>query len=345
MATKSRTTQTHRWLVQPGNSEVTQHDTENVTGVFSRRYPVPLTDTLLYGRRQTFNPAKYDGNGRKDAPGYLAASAVKDSTFNPSADSRLRASGRAASKFYSDLDLGETLGSFRETARLIENGATNIKSYYDDVRRFGLRRTLEIREIDVKNVGNTKNASNAYLQFSFGWGQLAQDVYNSLSGSLARSQKGQSVSGSGRSSNNQEETLGSKKAGYRVTLSGTVSNPVTRDLNRLGLANPARTAWQLTRLSFVLDWWLGIAQSLGYYTWNTGLSNTRRSEISQIIRERNYQIGGPSGEWVWGRTQADWTRNVSNIPIAWRGIVLTDGAINLSIGKAITAMALLRQAI
>lgn len=347
MATKSRSSSV-RWNGTIGGvpSPEEWFDTEVVNGVFSRKRPTPLTGTVLSGTRTKFNPKPYSRDIKKNMTLPACAdvgSVVKDITFSPDADSLNRASGRAASHFYSDLDLGETIGSIRETAGMIAGASKALSGFYGDVQRRGLKWAMRTRNFDTEDnsskIADTKNASKAYLQFQFGWGQLAQDAYNSVSELGNRSREGEYVRGRGTAAARGEQPLGGSSAGYRVTLSGDVKNANLRDLNRLGLANPARTAWQLTRLSWVLDWWMGLAQTLGYYGWDTGLQNTQRTTVSATVVERQYQIGGEYASW---RTRTLWNRTVSSTPITHIGFVRSDPGVNLSIGQAITAIALLR---
>lgn len=350
MTRKSRITGSHSWTPEigemPGNT-IYYNDTEYVDGIFSRPYPTPLTNTALSGVRERYNPSSYSdsfGAGRKNLPASLLNGGYKSTRADPGSDDLLAASQRAGSRFYDDLDLGEALGSFRETARMVKDGVESTLGFYRDVRKLGLQSAMRARDLDPKGLSNTKQASSAYLQTQFGWMQLASDAYNAVNGSLTRSVAGTRVQGRGNSVSSQNtNVLGKGQASVRVFLSGNVGNANLRDLNRLGLANPARTAWQLTRLSFVADWWLGLADSLGYYTWSLGLTNTQQSVVSSYVTETQYKSIDPGSDWVSWRTRTIWTRTTSSVSTPWRGLVRTNGEMNLNLGKAITAAALLRQ--
>lgn len=62
----------------------------------------------------------------------------------------------------------------------------------------------------------------------------------------------------------------------------------TRALNQLGLANPLALAWELTSLSFVVDWILPIGQVLNALTASAGLSFVNGSLSNRLSCDASF---------------------------------------------------------
>jgi hypothetical protein len=93
-----------------------------------------------------------------------------------------------------------------------------------------------------------KRVSSAYLEGMFAWLPIANDLFAALSAYEKFARQGDYS----RSSSTESSSDGRRST--RVGVGGTVQSSFLRNLNQLGLANPALTAWQNLPLSFLADW-------------------------------------------------------------------------------------------
>lgn len=130
-------------------------------------------------------------------------------------------------------------------------------------------------------------ASDAWLEFQYGWKPLLQDIYGAvdLYGQLGKDAMTCTVTNKKSVTVHTEKTLtgsqnykriwtGTHK--YTVKVSITYGHPsVNLNANlasQLGLTNPALLAWELAPFSFVVDWFLPIGSSLSSLDATIGLT-------------------------------------------------------------------------
>lgn len=131
-----------------------------------------------------------------------------------------------------------------------------------------------------------KGVANFWLETSFGWIPLIQDVYNACQ-VLSSEVKSRYVKVSSAKFHPLvdyfQPITGSSFRGFRTAeWNGTIStrcgalvrveNPNLLLANRLGLLNPAEVLWDLVPFSFVVDWFANIGKFLGSLTSLIGLS-------------------------------------------------------------------------
>lgn len=130
-------------------------------------------------------------------------------------------------------------------------------------RKFG---SNQVKAYDVRR------ASAAYLEWSFGIAPLIQSIHDSLK-TLS--------SNNGYYRSSSATTYGEHGSKSRVGFTGIYATAYGRDLDQLGLLNPALVAWQLVPFSFVVDWFLPISTIIGslstmfmhtFYGWTATLS-------------------------------------------------------------------------
>lgn len=196
-------------------------------------------------------------------------------------------------------NLGETLGEIRESGHMVAN---RFEAAYEiarkDYRRFRqLSRALRRSRFKV--------FADWWLEYQFGWKPLVQDVTQSLRVmsqdiSPPRSYK----AGASRQLEFRQNLGGNPlREGSAVQIVGMgckayMANPNRALLNRLGLANPVLTAFNLTPWSFVADWLFDVSTYLGSFTDSFGfdVSKTYTSTIQRGVQSQNYAYStdGPS---------------------------------------------------
>lgn len=199
---------------------------------------------------------------------------------------------KARAKMTGDImDLGETFGGLRDTVRMI---AKRLKQLDDVVRALSKNQdpSLYNPKLPKFEPDPSKDLASLFLEYQFGWKQLAQDIYDALEIRHKLLVKGKAVrhSSGGKGYRLSLSSGGGPDAGWggplatRAVARGVVSNPALANLNALGLANPLSTGWQITRASFLVDWVYDVGSILASWTWGLGLSNT---ETCYIVERRN----------------------------------------------------------
>lgn len=217
----------------------------------------------------------------------------------------------------SDIDLSVVAGEFRETAHMFGDFAKRLKAAYGAARRGNISGVAS-----ALSVKNSKDWANAWLLAQYGIRPFVNDLY----GACKALEKGMmkeryTIVRSGDSySDTKSYTTGSLAAGIwtvdwklKVDVSArvkyTIVDPTMATLASLGLLNPLSLAWELKKLSFVIDWGVGIGnwlQQLGASagkTFDTG-SVTYFTRTTGRASYDRYSTG--SSSWtVHGRQEYD----------------------------------------
>nr|UUW21205.1 MAG: maturation protein [Sanya fiers-like virus 7] len=212
-------------------------------------------------------------------------------------------------------------------------------------------------------------ASNALLEFQYGWVPMAMDIQSAVAtlsdiAEEAREGRDRGVLTVRAYDAVQEVTTASQDIGVTPDVGATFTDQKKQSFkavwhftvnpldipSRLGLINLLEAGWELTTLSFVVDWALPIGDylagfgdnlrfshrggSLGYKaTWNQVIRDWTSSDYSRVT--------GPaqSGSSTWGYREP-----FGGVPAITAIDVLTAAQANLSPRRAAAAMALLSQA-
>lgn len=179
-----------------------------------------------------------------------------------------------------DFNAGVFLGTIHQTWRLIADNASKLASGLIALKRGrGVREILralgytkgQARRLSRQNASSSsvgflrKDLSGRWLEVSYGWIPLVQDIYEageafaseSLTRTIAFRVKSQrSFEGSGSDANTQFTHMRTirKQIIYNLTASSIAG--------RLGLTSPSEVLWELTPWSFVIDWMLPIGSYL-----------------------------------------------------------------------------------
>jgi len=190
-----------------------------------------------------------------------------------------------------NLDLGVSLGETRESVRTVVQ-----------VTQEALR--LLKNPLRLLRLGRLKEASQAYLTVQYGIKPLVSDAYaacqiiqNGLAAPTGRVKVVQMDDSytlpdmSSTLTSYPRRASGKVERGVEVSYTFGVMNPESFEIWRYGITNPFAIAWELTSLSFVIDWFTGIGSFIrglqqpiglqvltGYETWF--LRNSMRIEWS-----------------------------------------------------------------
>lgn len=110
-----------------------------------------------------------------------------------------------------------------------------------------------------------KDASSAWLEFTFGWSPLVQDVKQQMkvlerdyivNETIRRSSTGHSTNNSRVYMFEEVYTSTDTRIGFKAQIQ--VKNPNADLMNRLGFSDPLQVAWDFIPFSFVADWALNV---------------------------------------------------------------------------------------
>jgi hypothetical protein len=138
-----------------------------------------------------------------------------------------------------------------------------------------------------------KRLADLWLEFSFGWKPLAEDVYSAVV-LLQNPIKATHVSARRTYGVADVVDIGNASIGsHRVTTGTdvclmrcdvTISNPNLYLANNLGLANPAEVIWELVPFSFAVDWFISVGTFLSSGSAWLGLTVTNPSTTFGSVR-------------------------------------------------------------
>ena len=167
------------------------------------------------------------------------------------------------------IGFGEHLAQMKQATNMIaDNGITLLEACLA-VRRGNIRKAWDLLR-DNRSV--VTRGADLYLQYRYGWKPLMTDIYKSaelakdlgkealIFSGKAKSQR-QSINFYGPNDPNRTVT-GSGHHQAFVKLFGKLNGDYSRNLDRMGLANPLRLAWDLVPLSFVVDWFAPVGPVL-----------------------------------------------------------------------------------
>lgn len=114
-------------------------------------------------------------------------------------------------------------------------------------------------------------AGTSWLAWKFGWKPLLEDITNMRSAILQAMEKDDSFASAEHTTVlpiplttglSDVRYSGSASAGCTHKVWYRVSNETLSGLNQLGLIDPLSLTWELTSLSFVIDWFVGVSDFL-----------------------------------------------------------------------------------
>lgn len=227
------------------------------------------------------------------------------------------------------------------------------------------------RRLPKSKNGVAKAASSSWLQFQYGWTPLLLDAYGAAQYAATeinrRSYDFTVKAGAQVTDTYQKSDVSSSNWRYTYTAYETwtvvhtrrykldllISDPTLRMAEALGLTNPMLIAWELVPLSFVIDWFIPVGDSLAQLTARQGYQVVNGSVSDKIVEEgqgsfqmRRY-LTSPQARYVntvaaikW--SQSSYTRAASGWPsFTWPSLdvwgALSPRKIATTLSLAVTA--------
>lgn len=148
-----------------------------------------------------------------------------------------------------------------------------------------------------------RDASGLWLEHSFGWAPLINDIYTAVKVMASNPPAHKVV---GRGSSVAEGTEGSTQpynwfvqynytARCLVQADVYISNPNLALANQLGIVNPATVAWELVPFSFVVDWFIPVGKFLDSFSDLLGYRiEYPFSTLTRLVKSQAVQQQGPT---------------------------------------------------
>lgn len=215
------------------------------------------------------------------------------------------------------VSLTQFIAELSSATSLISNSAKKIASSALMVRRGNFRGAARQLGISTpRGVSKSKNFANNYLAYKFGWMPLVADAMGA-GAHLATRARAVRIRSSSRISSTEPVSIvqripvfniggqdefqfvhalnGSKFAFEQVVCEYRLASAFWDEARRLGFLNPAKLAWEVIPLSFVVDTFLNIGDWLGSLDQGFGL------EFVTASYTQGYRTSGKvtsSGDWI-----------------------------------------------
>lgn len=198
-------------------------------------------------------------------------------------DGRKRLASALGKMAGSDFNFGETLVELDQSFSMVNNSLRRLYLYFSYAKRGniqGIRDLLKSSDYRLRGVTPKKRLANAYLEYSFGWSPLINDVYTALTQThkLVTSRGAEIRRYSGRALGIRHDDFWSSDVS-RAGASGIIKNTRLSVANQLGITNPALMAWNRLPFSFLVDWVIPISSYLSALTWDAGLISQRAYKV------------------------------------------------------------------
>jgi hypothetical protein len=295
-------------MVNPTTGPFTTSSSDTLSSNFQRKYKQakPIDRPLLY-YSERMKTASYSGS----LGNLPSTTAVRSTYFGPSyvfVAAQLAAYERLKSQISSQAQLGVGLAELAQSTSMISARVLQLLRFTNQVRKFQFSSAAQTLHMSFlpKGVSRRKSLGNNWLEYSFGWRPLIQDVYSAVD-VLQNPILSVFPKGRGVSKYQHLETTGSKATwqttgyteirGKQDILCETgakveISNPNLYLANNLGLVNPSVVLWELIPFSFVVDWFTTVGAFLSSGTDFLGLSvtgawNTTYTKLVRYDETRN----------------------------------------------------------
>lgn len=178
-------------------------------------------------------------------------------------------------------ELGESIGQARQTVRMLATRTRDLAFYLSLAKKgqWGrIPKSLPYRF--GKNGRATKAPANFWLEIQYGWLPLMKEIFSLYELAQEKARAGSIVRVAREVFDYQSfdrkniypgwESSARGRRSHKCVLYAVVDNDKVRNFNRTGVLSPA-TPWQLTKLSFVVDWLVPISNFLEALTANWGV--------------------------------------------------------------------------
>lgn len=195
------------------------------------------------------------------------------------------------------VNLGAALGEAKTTAQMVANRIHQLARVISALRKGKWSHAYyQLFGRNPKTLGR-RDAANLWLEWSYGWRPLLSDIYNGVE-LIREGFRGNSLLFSARRTRSEQldpadlfggynvgrVTDGEARESSQVILYGSVTSNLSV-LSSLGLINPLALAWELTRLSFVIDWLLPIGNWLQSLSATVGITFVGGCRTDQVFAD------------------------------------------------------------
>lgn len=183
--------------------------------------------------------------------------------------------------------LGAAFATWKQSASMIAkrgtqlyHGARSLRrgNFYGFLKEFGLKSKPRHRSSSDRL---PDTASSLWLEYSYGWKPLAQDIFNAMSEMQADIPLGRfhARKGVGHSDSGVDfwpwdpcEWTTSAYVSHQIVADVRLVNPNAFLMNQLGIDNPGVVAWEVIPFSFCVDWFFDVGSWIQSFSDFAGLS-------------------------------------------------------------------------
>lgn len=184
------------------------------------------------------------------------------------------------------VNIGADLGQARQTINMFSSSVSRMAKSLLALKRGNFKEAFYAlpgyrgKALNLPDL--QKTIADLWLEYSYGWKPLMQDVYEGQQLVHQALQKPVPIRSSATAkSSNQVEFLwenkylhrGATESSFKTRLAAHLENPDLYYLNQAGLTNPAAIAWELVPWSFAVDWFVPVGATLQACTAACGLGN------------------------------------------------------------------------
>lgn len=200
----------------------------------------------------------------------------------------------------------------KETIDMVTTAVRKLTYVYQSVKRKKWRNVCNLLGISYKKPTkkNHNNPPGAWLEYTYGWSPLVDDVYTLLDKTFPEIKLSVFNAGSDFQTidfSDGSYTFGEYFIGCKVKSKGEifVSDSTLRAISYYGIDNPSLALWEALPYSFVVDWFTGIGDYLQALTAFNGLELRNYScsvsfnyTANKVIIPRSSMINSSPGSSV-----------------------------------------------
>lgn len=222
------------------------------------------------------------------------------------------------------MQLAADVAEARKTADMLADTMKAGLGVVRNLRRGNLIGAFQELKIDPRDIPRLKTPANAWLALQYGWKPLvgtAYDLHSRLGESLRSKMhmfSAQNTSGDSFQEkriyphilDSHHEAIYTYQCRVKTVFNYTIKSSVVDSLDSYGLLNPLSVAWELVPLSFVVDWFAPIGNTLAALSATAGLEFhsghqsvvEKRSLTSHVVKNENGSkdisvVSGGSYHW------------------------------------------------
>lgn len=246
-----------------------------------------------------------------------------------------------------NLDLGQALAEMPESVKTLSDLVVKVAKAFHAARQGKYRKALKEAGITKSDIGDN------WLSFNFGIRPVLSDLFNAqeaIKNALSK-KNGTFHRAKGFSETQINYTSGTTiippvTAGCEVGILYSIEDSRIAGLASLGLTNPLSIAWELTRMSFLIDWFMPIGDFLKGLSGFHGVEylggyQTTFTRCNGSVKKHNssHQL---DGGWVSWSVDAFSMKRLQLLTEPQPGVSIK---LSLNLNQAISAIALVNQRI